>query len=347
MHQWWRLEFSKQQTFCDVIKLGLLALFNKNEMQFFTKVPLVASQKPIDYNSKIVSIGSCFAANMGEKFAFFKFQNTTNPFGIIFNPVSIEKLIRRAIRKDFFSEKDIFFHEERWHCFEVHSELSHPDKDFYLTEVNKKLELLCEQLSTASHFIVTLGTSWVYKTKDSREIVANCHKIPQKLFDKHLLSASEISSAVEKILQLVLAINPACQFIFTVSPVRHIKDGFVQNQVSKSHLITAVFDIVKHHHQYVYYFPSYEIMMDELRDYRFYSADLLHPNATAVDYIWSRFVETSIDNNTILTMKEVATVQNGLKHRAFNPESTSHQKFLQKLDEKMQFITELHPSIKF
>lgn len=313
-------------------------------MQFFTKVPILEIQKPIDYNSRIVSIGSCFAANMGEKFDFYKFQNTTNPFGIIFNPVSIEKLIRRAISKDYFSEKDVFFHNERWHSFEMHSELSHTNKEFFLTNLNEKLVAFGDQLSSATHFIITLGTSWVYKTIASEEIVANCHKIPQKQFTKHLLSTTEISNALNSILSLVNEINSNCRFIFTVSPVRHIKDGFIENQVSKSHLIAAVYEINNPNSSY---FPSYEIMMDELRDYRFYGEDLLHPNATAIDYIWSRFVETNINSNSFSTMKEVETIQKGLQHRSFNIESISHEKFIISLHKKIQKIQHSFPFMNF
>ena len=313
-------------------------------MQFFTKVSISESQKPIDYNSKIVSIGSCFATNMGEKLEFYKFPSTTNPFGIIFNPISIEKLICRAVQKKLFTEKDIFFHNERWHSFEIHSELSHPDQAIFLNNLNEKLELFFKKIATATHFIITLGTSWVYKTIQTNEMVANCHKIPQKQFTKHLLSTSEISDSIKNISKLVLTINPDCEFIFTVSPVRHKKDGFIENQVSKAHLIAAIYET---NTQNSHYFPSYEIMMDELRDYRFYSEDLLHPNTTAIDYIWSRFVETNINPASFSTMEKVKNIQKGLQHRAYNSNSISHQKFLQNLEERIKNIGKSFPFMKF
>ena len=317
-------------------------------MQFFTKVPISASLNPISYQSKIASIGSCFAENMGQKFAFYQFQTTTNPFGIIFNPISIEKIIRRVISKDYFSEKDVFFHNERWHCFEIHSELSHPDKDYFLTHLNEILNSFFEEISTATHFIITLGTSWVYKTNED-EVVANCHKVPQNQFSKLLLSTLEISESLHNCIDLVSKLNPKCQFIFTISPVRHIKDGFAENQVSKSHLIAAVYDLVQNQNEIsnISYFPSYEILMDELRDYRFYSEDLLHPNSTAIDYIWTRFVETTVDKTSISTMNEVEAIQKGLQHRSFNPESVSHQKFLKNLSEKIEKVTQLYPFMNF
>lgn len=307
-------------------------------MQFFTQVPISICKNPIDYQSKVLSVGSCFAENIGEKLHFFKFQNSTNPFGIIFNPISIEKLISRAVHNTNFSDKDIFFHNERWHCFEVHSDLSHPDKVLFLNQLNDVLDLFYRAILVANHFIITLGTSWVYKSVVSNEIVANCHKVPQKEFTKYLLSTNEISVSLQNIVELIKVINPNCHFIFTISPVRHIKDGFVENQVSKANLIAAVFNLITNQNadKNVSYFPSYELMMDELRDYRFYKRDLLHPNQTAVDYIWSRFVETHVEESAFATMNEVENIQKGLQHRPFNPDSDSHKKFLAHLQRKIE-----------
>lgn len=318
-------------------------------MQFYTKVPISASANPIGYQSKIVSIGSCFAENIGEKLHFYQFQQTTNPFGIVFNSISIEIIIRRAIQKEYFTEKDIFFYNERWHCFEVHSELSTLDKDFFLKKLNEILADLLRQISISTHFLITLGTSWVYRKISSQEIVANCHKVPQKEFTKELLSLTEIQVSLENIVQLIAAVNLKCHFIFTISPVRHLKDGFIENQVSKANLILAVYNLMQNQKQEstLHYFPSYEIMIDELRDYRFYGGDLLHPNATAVDYIWSKFVETNIAKTAVATMSEVESIQKELGHRAFNPESILHQKFLQNVQEKIERLQKTHPFIKF
>ncbi|WP_432672991.1 GSCFA domain-containing protein [Flavobacterium sp. SM2513] len=316
-------------------------------MNFFTKVPISASTNPISYDSKIVSIGSCFAENMGEKFHFYQFQNVINPFGIIFNPISIEKLIQRAVEKEYFSEKDIFSLNERWHCFEIHSDLSLSNKKLFLNKLNETLDFFREKISTATHFIITLGTSWVYKTMKSNKIVANCHKVPQKEFTKNLLSTLEISESLQHCIGLISKVNPKCQFIFTISPVRHIKDGFVENQVSKSHLISAVYKLIEQKTSTLNYFPSYEIMMDELRDYRFYKQDLLHPNATAIDYIWSRFIATTVEKNSLSTMNEVEMIQKGLQHRSFNSESISHQKFLENLNGKILKIQLRYPFMKF
>lgn len=316
-------------------------------MNFTTQIPIPKNPNPIDYHSKIISLGSCFAENMGEKFEYFKFQNTVNPFGIIFNPVSIEKLIEKVVNHQLFTEDDIFFHNERWHCFEVHSDLSHENKEVFLENLNAILKSTNQQIPKSTHIIITYGTSWVYSNIESNEIVANCHKIPQKQFSKELLSVEIIEKSIQNTIELIQKINPNCHFIFTISPVRHIKDGFVENQRSKAHLITALHEILNPRSQILNYFPSYEIMMDELRDYRFYTQDMLHPNQVAIDYIWQKFKETSIDESAFVTMDEVENIQKSLAHKPFNINSESHQKFVSKLKNKMEVLQKQHPFIKF
>ena len=328
-------------------------------MQFTTKIPIQKSSFPIDYDSKILLLGSCFAENMGEKFEYFKFQTTINPFGIIFNSVSIEKLIRRSIEKRKFTENDIFFHNDLWHCFEVHSELSNSDKDVFLESLNDLIRSTNKQLSDSTHIIITLGTSWVYRLRqaqsDSDGVVANCHKVLQKQFTKELLSILQIEESLESIISLVHSVNPNCKFIFTVSPVRHIKDGFVENTLSKAHLIAAIHSVLNRKFstslelttQNNIYFPAYEIMMDELRDYRFYAEDMLHPSQTAIDYIWIQFFENYISESQFGLMNDICSIQKGLKHRPFNPNTESHQKFLHQLELKIKTIQNQHPFIKF
>jgi GSCFA family len=306
-------------------------------MQFRTKIPIPQCDLKIDYNSKIVSLGSCFAENMGNKFQYFKFQSTTNPFGIIFNPVSIHDIINRVVNDLFFTTEDVFFYNELWHCYEVHSDLSHPNAVTCLAQLNEILAQTKNKLQSATHIIITYGTSWVYRHLETDRIVANCHKVPQKEFSKELLSSVAIQESIEKTIRLLQSINSDCSFIFTVSPIRHLKDGFVENQWSKANLITSIHDNLKTEHlkPNTDYFPSYEIMMDELRDYRFYADDMIHPSSLAIDYIWERFTATQIDANAIATMELVQTIQKGLAHRPFNPNSESHQKFEANLKEKI------------
>jgi hypothetical protein len=321
-------------------------------MNFTTKIDIPKNPNPIDYNSKIVSLGSCFAENIGDKFQYFRFQNTINPFGIIFNPVSIEKIIGRVVNGTLFTEEDLFFHNERWHCFEVHSDLSHPDATELLTNLNQILEETKKQLQEATHVIITYGTSWIYRYIESDTIVANCHKVPQKQFAKELLTVVTIQESITNTIDLIQSINPNCNFIFTVSPVRHIKDGFVENQVSKANLITAIYDILKEPLGVPPsgargIFPSYEIMMDELRDYRFYAEDMLHPSQVAIDYIWERFKETTISETAYVTMDTVESIQKSVQHRPFNPDSDSHKKFESKLKEKITKLVAQYSFMKF
>ena len=316
-------------------------------MNFTTKIPITQNANPIDYNSKIVSFGSCFAENMGDKLLYYKFQTQVNPFGIIFNPFSIEKLIERVVLQRYFTKDDIFFFNERWHCYEVHSELSDADAEVVLSKLNQILSDTQKQLQQATHIIITYGTSWVYRNIETNGIVANCHKVPQKQFSKELLSIDSIQKSIQNTVSLIATLNPKCNFIFTVSPVRHLKDGFVENQVSKAHLIAAIYATTNTKQQTLNYFPSYEIMMDELRDYRFYADDMMHPSSMAIDYIWERFAATQIDASAITTMELVQTIQKDLAHRPFNPNSESHQKFEANLKEKIATLEAQYSFMKF
>ncbi|MDN3724381.1 GSCFA domain-containing protein [Aequorivita sp. SDUM287046] len=327
-------------------------------MKLQTEIPLKPEENQIDYSSKVLLLGSCFSENIGAKFEYFKFQNLQNPFGIIFNPVSIEKLVVRAVENETFSEKDIFQHNGIWKCFETHSEISRLEKDEFLQILNAALQNLREALFSSTHIIFTFGTSWVYRNIKSNEIVANCHKIPQQNFTKELLSIEDISKSMQNIFIRISEINPKAIIINTVSPVRHIKDGFVENSLSKAHLISAIHKTICHaepvegqqqstiNHQ-PKYFPSFEIMVDQLRDYRFYAEDMLHPNRTAIEIIWQKFSEVWISSETIALQKEIAVIQAGLLHRPFNPQSAEHLQFSEKLQQKIASIEKRFPQIKF
>jgi hypothetical protein len=315
-------------------------------MLFRTEIPIATSNHLIGYNSKIVSLGSCFAVNMAEKLDYFKFQNSCNPFGILFHPLAIEKGIDFAVSGKQFTENDLFFHNELWHCFDVHSDLSNPNKEDLLASLNAILNATKLRLREASHVIITYGTSWVYRYSERDAIVANCHKVPQKQFTKELLSLDQSTASIINTIKLIHSLNPDCTIIFTVSPVRHSKDGFVENQWSKANLISAIHSVLdtEDYKRNTEYFPSYEIMMDELRDYRFYAEDMLHPNPVAIDYIWKRFKETTIAESALTTMDAIEGIQKSLSHRPFNPDSESHLKFEIKLKEK---ITKLESQFSF
>ena len=316
-------------------------------MNFTTKIPIEKAINLIDYNSKILSLGSCFAENMADKFSYFKFENSVNPFGILFHPLATEKIILKAINQEKYNENDIFFHNEQWYCYDVHSDLSHSDSIIFLANLNQALTDFYSQIQNATHIIITYGTAWVYRNKASNELVANCHKVPQNQFDKEILSIETIKESIHNTITSIEKVNPNCAIIFTISPVRHIKDGFVENQRSKAHLIAALHSNFDIRHSTTSYFPSYEIMMDELRDYRFYSEDMLHPNQVAIDYIWERFSETTISEATFSTMEKIASVQKGLAHRPFNPHSESHSKFKDNLQNDITELQKQFPFLKF
>ena len=309
-----------------------------------TEILLKPEENQIDYSSKILLLGSCFSENIGERFEYYKFQNRINPFGIIFNPISLEKLIVRAIDSQNYTEEDVFEHNELWFCFETHSQLAAKSQEEILSRLNDSLQILREALLSGTHIILTHGTSWVYRHLESNTIVANCHKLPQRLFQKELLSIDDISLSLLNITEKILSVNPEANLINTISPVRHIKDGFVENTQSKAHLIAAIHGVVK---RQSFYFPSYEIMLDELRDYRFYSEDMLHPNNTAIEIIWQKFSGVWIFPKAESIQKEIGQIQTALQHRPINPFSKENELFQEKLQQRVVLICQNFPHIRF
>lgn len=316
-------------------------------MKLQTNIPLERQTlNLIDYHSKVLFIGSCFVENIGDKFDYFKFQSLQNPFGILYHPKAIENLILNAINEKEYDESDVFHLNERWHCFDAHSALSSTSKEELIDNLNKAINQTNQQINKSTQIIITLGTARAYRFIETDNIVANCHKIPQKNFLKQIQSVKSIIESLEAIIELIRSVNPKVSIVFTVSPVRHIKDGFVENMQSKSHLISAIHQVVEVRKN-IHYFPSYEIMMDELRDYRFYTQDMLHPNKTAIEYIWERFQSVWISPEANQTMDEIDSIQKGIKHRPFTPKSEQHKEFLQKLEIKKRKLQSQYPHIIF
>ncbi|MEZ4802063.1 MAG: GSCFA domain-containing protein [Gelidibacter sp.] len=318
-------------------------------MKLQTQIPLEKqSHQLIDYHSNMLLLGSCFAEYIGEQFDYYKFQHLQNPFGILFHPKAIETLVSNAIHGKAYEDSDAFFHNEQWHCYDAHSKLNTTSKDELLKTLNTQLNVTAKQLHDATHIILTFGTAWVYNHFKSNLPVANCHKVSQREFVKQLLSVDDIVNSITLMVNQIRQVNPKATIIFTVSPVRHIKDGFIENTQSKAHLITAI-------HQFLtpraasqcFYFPSYEIMLDELRDYRFYTEDMLHPNPMAIRYIWEKFQHAWIVSEAQKLMNTIDEIQKGLKHKPFHPNSESHQHFLQQLELKKQGVQSQFPYIKF
>lgn len=317
-------------------------------MKFSTVVPVDETLSKIDYDSKIVSLGSCFAVNMAQKFKRFQFKTEANPFGILFHPLAIQRLLEYAITNYEFSSKDVFLYNEIWSCFDAHSDMNELEEGEVIENLNDAIFGLSKSLKEATHVFLTFGTAWVYERKEDRRVVANCHKVVQDVFEKRLLSYEEILKSYHEITRLINALNPEVQIVFTVSPVRHIKDSFVGNQRSKAHLIGALHQFIEEKKDpKCSYFPAYELVMDELRDYRFYDQDMLHPNQLAIDYIWERFLESFISLETRMIMKKVEEVTKAMEHRPFNPTSEQHLKFMDSLIDKIDFLLDRYPFMNF
>ena len=314
-------------------------------MDFRTKVPVEEGFPKIDHQSGVFLIGSCFVENMGAKLDWFKFRNLQNPTGIIFHPSPIRRFFQRISNEEAYSDKDLIHFNEGWQSLEAHSDMRRQTKEECLNNLNESLKRSRDFLPQASHVIISLGTAWGYTYEEGSDIVANCHKIPQQHFRKELSGVDEIVNDLEVISHSIAKMSQA-KIIITVSPVRHLKDGVVENQQSKSHLITAVHQFLKSDTS-AEYFPSYEIMMDELRDYRFYSDDMLHPSRIAIEYIWKLFSYNWISHESLDLNVKIGKIQKALAHRSREENSTRHKKFLTKLQAKIEEIQEKHPEITF
>ncbi len=311
-------------------------------MNFRTELNSKEIQKPvkkIDYQSKIGLIGSCFVENIGAKLSYYKLANWINPYGILFNPLAIEKALSDIYQKRVYKPSDLVFENERWHSLHHHSDFSNADATQVLTDINKHIEEAFQELQTSSHLVLTLGTAWVYHYIERDEAVANCHKIPQKNFVKRILSVDEITKSLTNIIKLVKKINPNVQIILTLSPVRHLKDGMLTNSQSKAQLLASVYQVLSDE---VLYFPSYELQLDDLRDYRFYSDDMMHPNKTAIDYIWEVFKKVWINPDSYPVMEKVEKVQKAMQHKAFNPNSMQHKHFVESIVTQKEALYKSH-----
>jgi len=291
----------------------------------------------ISHSTQILTIGSCFADSIGNQLRGNKFHALANPFGTTYNPLSIHKLIQMACHNQVPSPETYLVNEDIHSNYDFHSSLSALSRQ----ELEKKL---IEIIGGVHHFIsqcdflfITYGTSWIYTRKDNQELVANCHKQPSSLFSKSLLSQKTIEESFQEMYADIRKLNPTIQIILTLSPVRHLKDTIELNSVSKSIVRTACYSFSESNEN-VDYFPAYEIMMDDLRDYRFYAADMIHPSSEAEEYIWTKFSESYFSPETRTLLKEWQTVKKMMEHKAFHPSSPSHQKFLKDIRAKLEAL---------
>jgi len=300
----------------------------------------------ISHQSNLLMIGSCFSENIGGKLRSNKLNTLVNPFGILFNPISIVNTLNSVLDETNFIEEDLHFENGLYHSFMHHGKFSGLEINDVLTSINESRKKATAFLKETDLLMITLGSAWAYKFIKRDEYVANCHKVPNKEFKKELLTVEFIVKEMEEVISKLQSINSKLKVIFTVSPVRHWKDGAVENTLSKSILNVAVHQIVRNSDS-VYYFPAYEMVIDDLRDYRFYKEDMVHPNSVAVDYIWEGFENSFFTEDTIKLNKEIAKIETAGSHRPFNIQSEKHQLFLKKQLEKIKTLKEQHPNLNF
>lgn len=313
-------------------------------MLFRTEIFPEKPEFNIEHHEKIFTIGSCFAQNIANKFEHFKFNIVSNPFGVLFNPISILNSIKILADNKLFSEEDLFFDQSEYHSFYHHSDFSHHDKKQCLDNINHSISINSNFLKNADLITITFGTSFIYRHNEKNIIVSNCHKIPQSEFTSKRLSLVEIINTIKEIKSTIRKSNENAKIIFTVSPIRHWKDGAIENQLSKASLLLAINNQINGNEVY---FPSYEILMDDLRDYRFYEEDLLHPNKIAIDYIWEKFSSTFFTKECFKIMDEINKITQAYNHRPRNTNSTAHQQFLLKTIFNIEKIKNLYPYIDF
>ncbi len=286
---------------------------------------------------KGLSIGSCFVEHIGSWLQKTKFNLQLNPFGIAYNPISISRQIALLSEATSYPQDQLFQHQDLWHSFDHHSAFSGVDLEEVTSKINNAFAESRAQLKKADYLLITFGTANVYTHKKTNRIVSNCHKIPNTEFHKRRLTVKEIMTAWETFLKELITTAPNLKVIFTVSPVRHLKDGFIENQRSKAVLLLAIDNLVTQYEN-CHYFPSYEIIMDDLRDYRFYTKDMLHPNAVAIDYIKEKFANSFFSSECKSIVAKIKDIQKAVEHKAFQPDAVAHQHFLKKTLEKIEVL---------
>jgi len=286
-------------------------------------------------------LGSCFAQNIGEQLSENKFDININPNGIIFNPISVINSLKRIINNEAYIADELIEYNEKWMSLAHHSSFDSFEKEACLTQINNALEISYKHIKKSKTIFITFGSAWVYEYVNFG-IVANCHKIPNKQFTKRLLSVKEILIAFDAIKTDLKGFD----VVFTISPVRHVKDGLHENNLSKSTLLLAVNNLVEQHKNY-HYFPAYELVIDELRDYRFYKDDLVHPTNKAVNYVWEKFRECYFSESTKNIITEIRQLKIAANHKPFNFESEEHQQFIVKQLELMENLSKKYVFLDF
>ncbi len=321
-------------------------------MKFHFEFDIKRSPRPIQHLQKLLLMGSCFTENIGEKLRRHKFSTLENPNGILFNPVSVSEAVSACIENKRVTADDIFQHNETWHSWKHHSRFSGITADECVQKINDSTSAAHNYLKQTDHLMITLGSAWLYTLTGKAanavtgSIAANNHKAPADWFQKRLMNAEETVIVLQGMLDELFLFNPNLQIIFTISPVRHLREGVIENNRSKAVLIQAVHQLVEGS-ELLYYFPAYELVIDDLRDYRFYAEDLVHPNYQATQYVWEKFTEACMNDETRGLMKEIAEINLACQHKPFNAQTGMHRKFLASYFMKTRLIQEKHPFLDF
>lgn len=308
--------------------------------------------EPVTHKHKLLLIGSCFTENIGAKFDKYKFTTLQNPSGILFNPVSVAETLTACIEGPKFSQSDLFFYNEAWHSWAHHSRFSGTTAEEALQKINDSVQAAHLFLKTADYVFVTLGSAWIYSLTEKAmnakhgSVAANNHKAPADWFHRRLLTTEEVLRVLDNVIHRIFLFNPKAKTIFTISPVRHLREGVVENNRSKAVLIGAVHQLVDKFER-LYYFPAYELVIDDLRDYRFYAEDLVHPNYFATQYVWEKLVDACLDEKTKALMQEIHSINLAFQHKAFNPFSAQHKNFLAANYQKTVQLQQEHPYLNF
>lgn len=315
-------------------------------MQLHFHLPIKEEKLKISHHQSLVMIGSCFSENMGNKLESNKFKIFVNPYGISFNPHSIAETLLLILSQYKFKEEDVFESDKAWFSWRHHSKIWGAEKNAFLEKLNQINQAYFVALKEADYLIITPGTSFYYELKDLGLVVNNCHKQSAELFNKKMAEPGTIIEKFRESFDLLKSINPKVKIIFTISPVRHLKEGAFENNISKAQLFSAVSKLLKIYPDSVY-FPAYEIVMDELRDYRFYEKDLVHPNELAIDIIWERFSDTFFSEETKEIIKKITSVKRAAEHKLFRPESSKSINFIKSSKKVIEELEKTYPFLKF
>jgi len=316
-------------------------------MQFQAPISIKPLPESLHYHSRTMLVGSCFTEHIGNHLAEAKLNVLQNPHGILFDPLSVANSLLSYINNEVYKDNELFYLNETWNSWAHHSRFSNPDKDACLQHINASQQAAHQFLKTADWLVITLGSSFSYQLLASNNLpVANCHKAAAPLFKKHLCTIEETVTAIDGMLYQLFRFNPRIKIIFTISPVRHLRDGVVDNNRSKARLIEAVHHLVNKFDK-LFYFPAYELIIDVLRDYRFYDIDLAHPNYMGTQYVLTHFVQYAMQPETIALMEEIKQINIAKKHRSSNPNSQLHKKFLATNLAKILQIQGKYPSLNF